>query len=84
MEDAEILCRYLVTTNISVEDALQRYESARKERTARLVLKARQRADTIYGKEMELTQQWYESLKEEEEEDVTNAIAKIILGGPFN
>lgn len=84
MEDAEILCRYLVTTNISVEDALQRYESARKERTARLVLKARQRADIIYGKEMELTQQWYESLKEEEEEDVTNAIAKIILGGPFN
>jgi len=84
MEDAEILCRYLVTTNISVEDALQRYESARKERTARLVQKARQRADTIYGKEMELTQQWYESLKEEEEEDVTNAIAKIILGGPFN
>jgi len=84
MEDAEILCRYLVTTNISVEDALQRYESARKERTARLVLKARQRADTIYGKKMELTQQWYESLKEEEEEDVTNAIAKIILGGPFN
>lgn len=84
MEDAEILCRYLVTTNISVEDALQRYESARKERTARLVIKARQRADIIYGKEMELTQQWYESLKEEEEEDVTNAIAKIILGGPFN
>lgn len=84
MEDAEILCRYLVTTNISVEDALQRYESARKERTARLVLKARQRADTIYGKEMTLTQEWYESLKEEEEEDVTNAIAKIILGGPFN
>lgn len=84
MEDAEILCRYLVTTNIGVEDALQRYEAARKERTARLVLKARQRADTIYGKEMELTQQWYESLKEEEEEDVTNAIAKIILGGPFN
>ena len=84
MEDAEILCRYLVTTNISVEDALQRYESARKERTARLVLKARQRADTIYGQDMELTQQWYESLKEEEEEDVTNAIAKIILGGPFN
>jgi FAD-dependent urate hydroxylase len=33
---------------------------------------------------MTLTQEWYESLKEEEEEDVTNAIAKIILGGPFN
>jgi FAD-dependent urate hydroxylase len=84
MEDAEILCRYLVTTSISVEDALQRYESARKERTARLVLKARQRADTIYGKDMILTQEWYDSLKEEEAEDVTNAIAKIILGGPFN
>jgi FAD-dependent urate hydroxylase len=84
MEDAEFLCRYLVTTNISVPDALNRYEAARKERTANLVLKARTRADTIYNKTPELTEQWYESLKQENEVDVIDALAKIILGGPFN
>ena len=84
MEDAEILSRYLLTTNIGVEDALKRYETARKERTANLVLKARKRTDTIYGKEQEMTQQWYEQLRQENPEDVVNALAKIILSGPFN
>ncbi|MGF1542572.1 MAG: FAD-dependent urate hydroxylase HpxO [Pleurocapsa sp.] len=84
MEDAEVLCRYLVTTNISVEDALKRYETERKERVAQLVLKARKRTDTIYNKEPDLTQEWYEQLKQEEEKDVTDAIAKIILGGPLH
>lgn len=84
MEDAEVLCCYLVTTNISVEDALKRYEAERKERVAQLVLKARKRTDTIYNKEPDLTQQWYEQLKQEEEKDVTDAIAKIILGGPLH
>ena len=84
MEDAEVLCRYLVTTNISVEDALKRYEAERKERVANLVLKARKRTDTIYNKEPDLTQQWYEQLKHEQEKDVTDAIAKIILSGPLH
>ena len=84
MEDAEVLCRYLVTTNISVEDALKRYEAERKERVANLVLKARKRTDTIYNKEPDLTQQWYEQLKQENPQDVTGAIAKIILGGPLH
>ncbi len=84
MEDAEVLCRYLVTTNISVEDALKRYEAERKERVANLVLKARKRTDTIYNKEPDLTQQWYEQLKHEQEKDVTDAIAKIILAGPLH
>lgn len=84
MEDAEVLCRYLVTTNLSVEDALKRYETERKERVAQLVLKARKRTDTIYNKEPDLTQQWYEQLKQETEKDVTDAIAKIILGGPLH
>lgn len=84
MEDAEVLCRYLVTTNISIEDALKRYEIERKERVAQLVLKARKRTDTIYNKEPDLTQEWYRQLKREEEKDVTDAIAKIILGGPLH
>ena len=84
MEDAEVLCRYLVTTNISVEDALKRYEVERKERVAKLVLKARKRTDTIYNKVPKETQQWYEQLKQEEPKDVTGAISKIILGGPLH
>lgn len=83
MEDAEVLCRYLVTTNISVEDALKRYEAERKERVAKLVLKARKRTDTIYNKKPDLTQEWYEQLKQEQPQDVTEAIAKIILSGPL-
>lgn len=84
MEDAEILCRYLITTNLSVTDALKRYEGDRKERTNSLVLKARKRADIIYGKDPEATQQWYDSLKQEDEKDVINALAKVILAGPFH
>ena len=84
MEDAEVLCRYLITTNISVADALKRYEAERKERVANLTLKARKRTDTIYNKEPDLTQEWYEQLKQENPQDVTGAIAKIILGGPLH
>ncbi|NEQ43589.1 MAG: FAD-dependent urate hydroxylase HpxO [Leptolyngbya sp. SIOISBB] len=83
IEDAEVLTRYLVTTNINVPDALQRYEAERKERTATLVLKARKRTDTIYGKDPDLTRQWYEQLKQESPEAVTGALAKVILGGPM-
>ena len=83
VEDAEVLTRYLVTTNIGVPDAVQRYEAERKERTATLVLKARKLTDTIYGKDPDLTRQWYEQLKQESPEAVTGALAKVILGGPM-
>lgn len=83
MEDAEVLSRFLITTNISVPDALKRYEAERKERTANLVLKARKRTDTIYGNPPELTQQWYKQLKDEKEQDVIQALEKVILGGPL-
>ena len=63
IEDAEVLTRYLVSTNISVADALQRYENARKERTAQLVLKARKRTGLIYGYDPAATEQWYQDLK---------------------
>ncbi|MGB5973590.1 MAG: FAD-dependent urate hydroxylase HpxO [Nodosilinea sp.] len=83
IEDAEVLTRYLATTNVSVADALKRYEAARKERTADLVLKARKRTGTIYGYEPETTQQWYSDLKQEPPEAVRNALAKVILAGPM-
>jgi FAD-dependent urate hydroxylase len=83
IEDAEVLTRYLHTTNLSVADALRRYEGARKERTADLVLKARKRASTIYGHSPTATQQWYRDLKQESPEAVINALAKVILAGPM-
>ncbi len=83
VEDVEALTRFLVTTTISVEDALKRYEAERKERTANLVLKARQRTDTIYGKDPNITETWYKELRAENPEDVTGALAKVILGGPM-
>jgi FAD-dependent urate hydroxylase len=84
MEDAEVLCRYLVTTNLGVEYALKRYEAERKERPSQLVLKARKRADVIYGKDPGVTQQWYDSLEKESESEVVEALAKVILAGPFH
>jgi FAD-dependent urate hydroxylase len=84
MEDAEVLTRYLLTTNLGVADALQRYQTARQERTAAITLKARQRTQTIYSPDPEVTQRWYDSLAQERDRDVTNAIAKVILGGPLH
>lgn len=83
IEDAEVLTRYLHTTNIGVADALKRYEAARKDRTAELVLKARKRTSTIYGYVPEATQQWYTDLKQEPPEAVIDALAKVILAGPM-
>jgi FAD-dependent urate hydroxylase len=84
MEDAEVLTRYLLTTTVGVEDALKRYEAERRERANAIVLKARKRADQIHGKDPGITQQWYEQLQTESPQEVVNAIAKIILGGPLH
>jgi FAD-dependent urate hydroxylase len=83
MEDGLMLAQYLQTTNIGVEDALKRYETDRKARTSAIVLKARDRAEVIHGHEPERTQKWYQQLADENPTEVTDAIAKIILGGPL-
>jgi FAD-dependent urate hydroxylase len=83
MEDGLMLAQYLQTTNIGVGDALKRYEADRKARTSAIVLKARDRAEVIHGHEPERTQKWYQQLAQENPTDVTDAIAKIILGGPL-
>lgn len=84
LEDGLVLTQYLTTTNISVEDALKRYERDRLDRANPVVEKARQRAETIHGKDPELTQQWYEQLAEEDPQAVTSAIARVILAGPLH
>lgn len=83
LEDGFVLANYLTSTNISVEDALKRYEAERIERASAIVKKARKRAEQIHGKDPEVTRQWYDQLRQEKPSDVTGAIAKIILGGPL-
>lgn len=84
MEDGLVLTNYLVSTNLSVVDALNRYETERKTRTTEIVNKARNRAETIHGKDPAATQKWYDQLAQENPLDVTTAIAKIISGGPLH
>ncbi len=83
MEDALVLATCLQTNNISVEDALKRYETARKDRVADVVYKARKRSDITHGKDPEQTQQWYEELQFEDGSNIIKAIAKTILAGPL-
>jgi FAD-dependent urate hydroxylase len=66
---------------LGIEDALERYERRRLDRVNGLVNKARERAEMIHGHDPEVTQQWYAQLATESPSDVTDAIAKTILGG---
>ena len=84
MEDALVLANYLSTTTLSVADALKRYETARKDRAADVVLKANKRSDMTHGKDPEKTQQWYEDLKTEDGSNIMKAICNTILAGPLN
>ncbi|MBD2186758.1 FAD-dependent urate hydroxylase HpxO [Pseudanabaena mucicola] len=84
LEDGFVIANYLLSTNVSVTDALMRYEKERKVRTTEIVNKARNRAEAIHGKDPEVTQKWYDQLSQESPSDVTSAIAKIISGGPLH
>ncbi|MBD2092097.1 FAD-dependent urate hydroxylase HpxO [Microcoleus sp. FACHB-1515] len=83
MEDALVLTNYLQTTNLSVEDALKRYEEARRDRVADVITRARKRSNMTHGKEPEKTQQWYEELKSEDGSNIMDAISRTILAGPL-
>lgn len=83
IEDAWVLTNTLLTTNIGVVDALLRYNQARCDRTADIILKARKRADMIHGKNPEVTQQWYEDLAQEDGSNIMDAISQLILQGPM-
>jgi FAD-dependent urate hydroxylase len=84
IEDALVLATYLQTTNIGVVDALKRYESARCDRVADVINRARKRSNMTHGKEPEKTQQWYEELKHEDGTDILDAISRTILAGPLH
>ena len=84
MEDAWSLANYLCTTNVSVADALQRYQESRVERVAQIILKARKRSNMTHGKVPDQTQQWYAELASEDGTKIMGAIADTILLGPMH
>ncbi len=84
LEDAWVLANYLRTTTLSVEDALQRYNTARRDRVANIVDRARERSDITHGKDSIKTQAWYDELKQEDGMNIMGAITRTILGGPLN
>lgn len=83
MEDAVVLAMTLQTHTLGIEDALERYQAKRAERTAELVLRARKRSDVTHAKDPALTQAWYDELRQEDGSGILAGIARNIVGGPF-
>jgi FAD-dependent urate hydroxylase len=83
MEDAVVLAQSLVTTSISVEDALRRYERQRRDRTAAIVRHARGRTDLMLGASPEATEQWYADLRAQRDGDFVTLQTEVIQAGPF-
>ncbi|WP_224785707.1 FAD-dependent urate hydroxylase HpxO [Microbacterium caowuchunii] len=82
LEDAFVLGLVFATTSLGVLDALQRYQSARTERAADLVLRARKRATETHGFDPEITEQWYAGLRQESGENVIRGILGNITDSP--
>jgi len=83
MEDAIVLATALQTNSLGIEDALLRYQEKRAWRVKDLVLKARKRCDVTHGKEMAVTELWYQELKQETGERILSGMCETILGGPL-
>ncbi|WP_435235810.1 FAD-dependent urate hydroxylase HpxO [Psychromonas sp. PT13] len=82
MEDAVELGKAFSETK-DVESALKIYESNRKDRAQELVLKAHKRCDVTHGKDMSVTESWYEDLKLEKGDNIMAGLKETILGGPL-
>jgi FAD-dependent urate hydroxylase len=82
MEDAVVLGMSFVDTQ-DIESALQAYQSKRHERAKDLVLKARKRCDVTHGKNMKVTQAWYDELKQEQGDNIMAGLKETIIGGPL-
>lgn len=83
MEDAVVLAIALQTNSLGIEDALLRYQEKRAYRVKDLVLKARKRSDVTHGKEMSVTDGWYEELKSETGDRILAGMRETIMGGPL-
>ena len=82
LEDAVVLGD-LFRESRDIAGVLRQYEAQRCDRVRDLVLKARKRCDVTHGKDMALTQAWYQELKEETGERIINGLCETIQGGPL-
>ncbi|MEV7691721.1 FAD-dependent urate hydroxylase HpxO [Microbacterium sp. NPDC089189] len=82
LEDSFVLGLIFATTTLGVPDALRRYEAARTQRAADLVLRARKRAAETHGFDPEVTQAWYDGLRAETGENVIRGIVGNIVDSP--
>ena len=83
LEDAVVLAIALRTNTLGIEDALNRYQKKRSERSGDLVLRARKRADIIHGKDEAVTQAWYDELRQEDGSNILKGIISNISANPL-
>jgi FAD-dependent urate hydroxylase len=84
MEDAIYLARALQINTFGLDDALTRYQNKRNERTREMVLRARKRCDVTHMKDRELTEEWYQSLYQEQGTHIMQGIISNIVGNPLD
>ena len=82
LEDAVVLGD-LFRQSRDITEVLRQYEAQRCDRGRDLVLKARKRCDVTHGKDMALTEAWYQELKSETGERIINGLCETIQGGPL-
>lgn len=83
LEDTVVLERVLATTTLGVQDSLRRYQAARSERAADLVLRARRRCDVTHARDPEVTRAWYEELRQEDGSGVIRGIVGNMVDNPL-
>ncbi|ABM16049.1 MULTISPECIES: FAD-dependent urate hydroxylase HpxO [Mycolicibacterium] len=83
MEDAIALQWAFKDHPDDVHAALAAYQSARTERAADLVLRARKRCDVTHAKDPQVTSRWYDELRNEDGTNIIRGIVGNIVGGPL-
>jgi FAD-dependent urate hydroxylase len=84
LEDTFALAISLATNTIGVEDSLLRYQRARSQRAADLVLRARKRCRETHAFDPAATRDWYDSLRTEDGTNIIRGIVAAITGSPIN
>lgn len=82
MEDAWVIARCIERERTPTA-ALAAYESARADRVASLVTKARKRAAIIHGEVPDETREWYAQLAESDGSDILAGLIKTDEGSPL-
>ncbi|MGJ8757929.1 FAD-dependent urate hydroxylase HpxO [Acinetobacter sp. HC8-3S] len=84
MEDAIYLARALQINTFGLDDALERYQNKRNDRTKEMVLRARKRCDVTHMKDQKVTEEWYQSLYTEQGSHIMQGIISNIVGNPLD